>query len=87
MALSLFAALFTRLWYLQVLTTDEYEVAAETTAPATVILEAPRGRIFDRNGKPLVENRRTIQVRSTGRTSTSSSRPSRASCSAGWPAS
>ncbi len=61
-ALSLFAALFTRLWYLQVLTTDEYEVAAEAVRTERVILEAPRGRILDRQGKVLVENARTIQV-------------------------
>lgn len=61
-ALSLFAALFTRLWYLQVLTTDEYEVAAEAVRTEEVILEAPRGRILDRQGKVLVENVRTIQV-------------------------
>lgn len=61
-ALSLFAALFTRLWYLQVLTTDEYEVAARDNRTREVILEAPRGRILDRNGTPLVQNRRVIQV-------------------------
>ncbi len=61
-ALSLFAALFTRLWYLQVLTTDDYELAARSGRTQTVILEAPRGRILDRQGKLLVENRRTIQV-------------------------
>jgi len=61
-ALSLFAALFTRLWYLQVLTTDEYELAASRTRTRTVIVDAPRGRILDRNGEAVVENRRTIQV-------------------------
>lgn len=61
-ALALFAALFTRLWYLQVLTTDTYVDAAETGRTREVILEAPRGRILDRQGKVLVENRRTIQV-------------------------
>ncbi len=61
-ALSLFAALFTRLWYLQVLTTDEYEVAARDNRTREVILEAPRGRILDRNGEALVQNRRVIQV-------------------------
>ncbi len=61
-ALSLFAALFTRLWYLQVLTTDEYDQAAVSNRTQTVILEAPRGKILDRNGNELVGNRRTIQV-------------------------
>ncbi len=61
-ALSLFAALFTRLWYLQVLETEE---ATRTVADANievVIEEAPRGRILDRSGKVLVENTDTIQV-------------------------
>lgn len=61
-ALSLFAALFTRLWYLQVLTTDEAIAAVDSARTQTVITEAPRGRILDRSGKVLVENRRTIQV-------------------------
>lgn len=61
-ALSLFAALFTRLWYLQVLTTDEYEVLAQANRTRVVIEEAPRGRILDRNKNVLVDNRRTIQV-------------------------
>ncbi|QYG92519.1 hypothetical protein HC251_08740 [Iamia sp. SCSIO 61187] len=61
-ALSLFAALFVRLWYLQVLTTDEALAAVDSARTQTVITEAPRGRIYDRSGKELVSNRRTIQV-------------------------
>lgn len=61
-ALSLFAALFTRLWYLQVLETDEATAAVDSARTQTVVTEAPRGRILDRSGKVLVENRRTIQV-------------------------
>ena len=61
-ALALFAALLTRLWFLQVLTAEDYDLAARSTRTRTVIIEAPRGRILDRSGKVLVENRRTIQV-------------------------
>ncbi|HMJ78522.1 MAG TPA: penicillin-binding transpeptidase domain-containing protein, partial [Iamia sp.] len=61
-ALSLFAALFTRLWYLQVLTTEEATDAVDSANIITVIEEAPRGRILDRSGKVLVQNRKTIQV-------------------------
>ncbi len=61
-ALALFAALFTRLWYLQVLTTDDFVAAARNNRTEEVIIEAPRGRILDRNAQTLVENRRTIQV-------------------------
>ncbi|MDP9019827.1 MAG: penicillin-binding protein 2 [Actinomycetota bacterium] len=55
--LSLFAALFARLWYLQVLNTGDYEVAAERNQRRVIPLPAPRGRIFDRNGAILVDNR------------------------------
>lgn len=61
-AIALFAALFTRLWYLQVLTTDDFELAAQSNRTQEVILDAPRGRILDRNAQVLVENRRSIQV-------------------------
>ncbi len=61
-AVALFAALFTRLWYLQVLTTDDFELAAQSNRTQEVIIEAPRGRILDRNAQVLVENRRAIQV-------------------------
>jgi penicillin-binding protein 2 len=59
---AMFAALFTRLWYLQVMSTEEYQVAAQTNRTRTVAVEAPRGRILDRNGKVLVDNRVSIQV-------------------------
>jgi len=59
---ALFAALFTRLWYLQVMSTEEFQVAAQTNRTRTVAVEAPRGRILDRNGKVLVDNRVSIQV-------------------------
>ena len=61
-AVALFAALFTRLWYLQVLTTEDLELAAQSNRTQEVIIEAPRGRILDRNAQVLVENRRAIQV-------------------------
>jgi penicillin-binding protein 2 len=56
-ALSLFAALVTRLWYLQVLSAPEYRLAAAANSVRTVEEPAPRGRILDRNGKVLVDNR------------------------------
>jgi penicillin-binding protein 2 len=58
----LFSALFARLWYLQVLNTDEYQVAAESNTIRTVPLDAPRGRILDRDGRVLVDNRISVQV-------------------------
>jgi hypothetical protein len=41
-AVSLFAALFARLWYLQVMAADEYQVAARTNSTRTVPVEAAR---------------------------------------------
>ncbi|MCB0993508.1 MAG: penicillin-binding protein 2 [Acidimicrobiales bacterium] len=61
-ALGLFAAMFTRLWYLQVLSEKEFEVQAETNRTREVHLSAPRGRILDVNGLVLVENRPSIVV-------------------------
>ena len=56
-ALSLFAALFTRLYFLQVLAAPEYKLAAKANQIRIVSEPAPRGRILDRNGKVLVDNR------------------------------
>ena len=54
---SLFAALTARLWYLQVLDADEFRVAAEANQVRLVYEPAPRGRILDREGRVLVDNR------------------------------
>src|SRR5688572_19765106 len=59
---ALFASLFARLWYLQVMATDEFQVEAQSNRTRTVPVEAPRGRILDRNGKVLVDNRISVQV-------------------------
>ncbi|MBW3575610.1 MAG: penicillin-binding protein 2, partial [Actinobacteria bacterium] len=56
-AVSLFAALFARLWFLQVLTAGEHELAAQRNQRRTIPLPATRGRILDRNGEVLVANR------------------------------
>jgi len=55
--LSLFCALVARLWYLQVLAAPELKVEAQHNSVAVVYTEAPRGRILDRNGKVLADNR------------------------------
>ena len=52
----LFAALFLRLWALEVLSGTKYVRQAQAHAFRTVRLQAPRGQILDRNGKPLVTN-------------------------------
>jgi len=55
--LSLFCALSARLWYLQVLASPTLKVEAQHNSVAVVYTEAPRGRILDRNGKVLADNR------------------------------
>lgn len=59
---SLFAALFARLWYLQVMASDDFQVVAEANRIRTVAVQAPRGRILDRDGRVLVDNRIAVQV-------------------------
>jgi penicillin-binding protein 2 len=53
----LFLALSSRLWYLQVLAGDRYGDLAEGNRVRQVVIEAPRGRILDRDDKVLVRNR------------------------------
>ena len=54
---SLFSALFARLWYLQVMDTGTFQALATQNQVRTVYEPAPRGRVLDRKGRPLVENR------------------------------
>src|SRR5437660_1847192 len=54
---SRFAALLARLWYLQVLAAPQYRTQAEVNRVRTIYTEAPRGRILDRTGKIIVDNR------------------------------
>ena len=56
-ALILFGALFTRLWYLQVIAYETLQTEAETNVLREVFEEAPRGRILDRNGRVIVTNK------------------------------
>lgn len=56
------AALLLRLWTMQVLGGDSYAAQAENNRVREISLEAPRGRIYDRNGVPLVTNRSALAV-------------------------
>lgn len=60
--LLLFAIVFFRLWYLQVLTGNSLAAEASQNRQRTVAVTAPRGDILDRNGKTLVKNRRALVV-------------------------
>ena len=61
--LSLFAAVFTRLWYLQVMDSNELQALATQNQVREVFEPAPRGRILDRQGRPIVQNRVSQVVR------------------------
>jgi penicillin-binding protein 2 len=61
-ALVLFAIVFFRLWYLQVLSGDRYRAEANNNRVREITVQAPRGRIVDRNGRVLVDNRIAFAV-------------------------
>lgn len=61
-ALSIFAILGFRLWYLQVLSGDRYLVRADVNRVREIEFAAPRGQILDRSGNLLVASRPTIAV-------------------------
>jgi penicillin-binding protein 2 len=64
-ALVMFAIIFFRLWYLQVLSGDSYVAAAKDNRVRSIKVQAPRGEIVDRHGVPLVENRHSFSIKLT----------------------
>jgi len=61
-ALGLFALIFFRLWYLQVLTGDQYLAEARDNRVRELRIQAPRGEIVDRRDRTLVTNRQATVV-------------------------
>jgi penicillin-binding protein 2 len=57
LALVLFGVIFFRLWYLQILSGDQYLQQANANRLRELPTPAPRGEIVDHEGKPLVTNR------------------------------
>src|SRR5687767_12701064 len=57
-----FAALTIGFWYLQVVQHARFKEMAENNHQRTLALRAPRGVLFDRNGKVLVENRLSFNI-------------------------
>ena len=51
-----FVVLAARLWYLQVLTSEDYALSAEATQTREVKIPAQRGVVYDRNGEVLANN-------------------------------
>ncbi len=57
-----FVALYSRLWFLQVLASDQYRSLAKQNSVRLVYSEPVRGRVVDRHGKVLVDNRISLAV-------------------------
>ena len=62
LALVLFAILFFRLWFLQILNGEEYLADANSNRTREVRVSAPRGDILDREGNVLVANRTAFEL-------------------------
>jgi penicillin-binding protein 2 len=61
-ALAMFAIIFFRLWYLQVLTGEQYVAQANANRVRDLPIPAPRGQILDREGQAIVSSRVTNAV-------------------------
>jgi len=59
---ALFCVLAVSFWTLQVLQHAKYEEMAENNHQRTLALRAPRGLVFDRDGRVLVENRNSYSI-------------------------
>jgi len=57
-----FSILAVSFWVLQVVQNAKYEEMAENNHQRTLALRAPRGIVFDRDGKILVENRHSYSI-------------------------
>jgi len=61
-ALGLFAIIFFRLWFLQVLSGDQYVKAATVNRVRKIDVAAPRGQVLDDSGTALVDSVKTLAV-------------------------
>jgi len=61
-AVVMFGVIFFRLWYLQVLTGEQYVQEAAANSVRELPIPAPRGQILDRQGQPIVESTVTNAV-------------------------
>jgi penicillin-binding protein 2 len=57
-----FATLAISFWFLQIVQHSRFEEMAENNHQRTLALRAPRGVLFDRNGRVLVENRHSFNI-------------------------
>ncbi|PLX79863.1 MAG: penicillin-binding protein 2 [Desulfuromonas sp.] len=61
-ALTVFVLLLMRLWYLQVIRYESYRTLSEKNRIRYLSIIAPRGGIFDRDGRLLVDNRPSFTI-------------------------
>jgi len=61
-ALAMFAIIFFRLWFLQVLSGEQYVKAATVNRVRDIAIAPPRGELLDRNGNVLVDNKQAPAV-------------------------
>ena len=59
---ALFATLFARLYYLQVMSPETGQVEAANNSVRVIQEEAPRGRLLDAKGRVIVDNRTSLVV-------------------------
>jgi penicillin-binding protein 2 len=57
-----FAVIFFRLWYLEVLSGDKYLAQAQNNQVREFTVQAPRGKVMDRHGQVLVDNRTALEL-------------------------
>ena len=62
LVLSLVVTLLGRLWYLQVVAAERYQVAAAENGTRAIVTPAARGMILDSRGRPLARNRTALVV-------------------------
>ncbi len=61
-AMAIFGVIFFRLWYLQVLSREQYVAQANANRVRDLPIAAPRGQVLDREGQPIVASRTTNAV-------------------------
>src|SRR5580692_10338680 len=59
---AIFAVLAVSFWVLQVVQHAKFEEMAENNHQRTLALRAPRGLVFDRDGRVMVENRQSYSI-------------------------
>ncbi len=62
----LLSIIFVRLFYVQILRGSYYKGLSDNNRTRTEVVQAPRGIVYDRRGRPLVANSATFQVSDHG---------------------